>query len=215
MAFTAQLYEQEGKAKAGEWFTAPKGIQVINREIYPSWYNRAKAETGVKLTFDKVSKKKATDCTPAGAKVELTVTKTTDPTTKSTVYLAPDGYDASRDDDFHKCGDVAPDVAGICINGNNISIRVSKGTNNLQTLDVSVNGASVASINVTDSGTYSTNYNFPGGASTVVATVTDTGYYADSASQAYSGSGNCTTGASQRGQKQNAGNQNGGRRGRG
>lgn len=196
MAFATQLYEKEGKAKPGDWFTAPKGIQTIGKEVYPSWYNK-KSQAGVKLIFDKVSKKKASDCTPDAAKIELTVTKSIDPTTKNTIYLAPDGYDASKVDDFHKCGDVTPDISGICINGNDISIMVTKGTNPLRTLDVSVNGANVASINVADSGTYTTNYNFSG-ASTVVATVTDTGYYTDSYSQAYTGSGNCATGTSAR-----------------
>jgi len=196
MAFATQLYEKEGKAKPGDWFTAPKGIQTIGKEVYPSWYNK-KSQAGVKLVFDKISKKKASDCTPDAAKIELVVTKSIDPTTKNTIYLAPDGYDASKTDDFHKCGDVAPDISGICINGNDISIMVTKGTNPLQTLDVSVNGANVASINVTDSGTYTTNYNFAGSA-TVVATLTDAGYYTDSATQAYSGSGNCATGTSAR-----------------
>ncbi len=213
MAFAAQLYEKEGKAKAGDWFTAPAGIQKIGKEVYPAWYNK-KAEGGTKIVFDQVSKKKATDCTPAGAKIELAVTKTTDPTTKATVLLAPDGYDAAKDDDFHKCGDVAPDISGICIDGNNISIRVSKGTNNLQTLDVSVNGANVASLPVSDSGTYTTNYNFTA-AATVAANVTDIGFYTDSATQAYTGSGNCATNASidsapnQRKQQNNSGRRNG------
>ncbi|MBC7512511.1 penicillin-binding protein [Candidatus Saccharibacteria bacterium] len=191
MAFATQLYESEGKAKSGDWFTAPKGIQQIGKEIFPSWYNK-KSAVGVKLTFDKVSKKKATDCTPAGAKLDLTVTKTTDPTTKNTVYLAPDGYDASKSDDFHACTDVVPDITGVCINGNDISILVSKGTHLLQTIDVSVNGANVASINASGSNTYTTNYNFTGAAS-VVATVTDAGYATDVFNLAYNGSGNCAT----------------------
>ena len=182
MAFATQIYEQEGRAKAGDWFTAPKGIQEIGKEVFPAWYNKAKAQTGVRLTFDKVSKKKATDCTPAGAKIELTVTKTTDPITKKSIYLAPDGYDASQDDNAHSCSDAPPDITGVTVDGNTITVRVTKGTNNLQTLDIAVNGANVASLNVTDSGTYTTTFNFSG-ASTVVATVTDQGYYTDSASQ--------------------------------
>lgn len=198
MAFATQLYQNEGKAKAGDWFTAPKGIQTIGKEVYPSWYSKSKAETGVKLVFDKVSKKKATDCTPAAAKIELSVTKSIDPVTKNTVYAAPEGYDASKDDDAHKCTDISPDISGVCIdNSNNITVRVSKGTNALQTLDIAVNGSNVASINVSDSGTYSTNYNFSGSA-TVTATVTDAGYYTDTATQAYSGSGNCASTVSQR-----------------
>lgn len=191
MAYATQIYQSEGKSKAGDWFTAPKGIQTIGKEVYPSWYNK-KSQSGVKLTFDKVSRKKATDCTPAAAKVELTVVKSIDPTTKNTVYLAPDGYDASKSDDFHDCADAAPDISGICIDGNTISIRVSKGTHDLSTIDVSVNGTNVASLNATGSNTYTTTYNFSG-ASTVVATVTDSGFYTDSATQEYTGSGNCAS----------------------
>jgi penicillin-binding protein 1A len=194
MAYAAQLYQKEGRAKPGDWFSAPKGIQQIGIEVYPSWYNR-KAQAGVRLTFDKVSKKKASDCTPPGAKIDLTVQKTIDPITKSTIYLAPDGYDASQVDDSHKCTDVSPDITGICIEGSNISVRVSKGTNVLDTLDVTVNGKNIASLSVTGSGTYSTNYNFSGSA-TVGATVTDAGFYTDSATQAYNGTGNCATNTS-------------------
>lgn len=203
MAFATQLYQSEGKSKAGDWFVAPKGIQQIGKEVYPAWYNKSKAQTGVKLTFDKVSKKKATNCTPAGAKIELTVTKTTDPTTKSTIMLAPDGYDASKDDDFHQCGDTSPSIGGICIDGNTITVRVSQGTHELQTLDVAVNGANVASLSVSASSTYSTTYNFSG-AATVSATVTDKGFYTGTASQAYSGSGNCATPVSAGGNNSNA-----------
>jgi len=196
MAYATQLYQEEGKIKSGAWFTAPKGIQTIGKEVYPAWYNK-KTQSGIKLTFDRVSKKKATDCTPAGAKVELSVIKSIDPTTKAAIYLAPDGYDASKSDDFHSCSDTAPDITGICIDGNTISIRVSKGTNDLQTIDVSVNGANVASLNASGSNTYTTTYNFTGD-STVVATVTDKGYYTDSSTQPYNGSGNCASPASSR-----------------
>ncbi|MES2875893.1 MAG: transglycosylase domain-containing protein [Patescibacteria group bacterium] len=199
MAFATEIYQAEGKSKPGDWFTAPKDIQRIGKEVFPSWYNKAKAQTGVKLTFDKVSKKKATDCTPAGAKIELTVTKTTDPTTKNVIYLAPDGYDAAKDDDFHACGDTPPDISGITIEGNTITVRIAKGTHNLQTLDVAVNGANVASLAVTASGTYPTNYTF-NGAATVTATVTDQGFYTDSATQAYNGA--AATAASQREDRQ-------------
>jgi penicillin-binding protein 1A len=195
MAYATELYQKDGQAKPGDWFTAPDGIQHIGKEVYPSWYNKTKANSGIKLTFDKVSKKKATTCTPAGAKIDLLVTKTVDPITKTAAYLAPDGYDASKDDDFHNCSDVSPSIAGICIDNNTISIRVTKGTNTLQTLDVAVNGSNVASLSISDTGTYSTNYAFSGSA-TVSATLTDAGYYTATASQPFSGSGNCASSTS-------------------
>ena len=138
------------------------------------------------MTFDKVSKKKATDCTPAAAKIELNVIKTTDPITKNAIYIAPDGYDASKDDDIHKCTDVKPKVAAICVDSNNnISVRVSKGTHGLETLDISVNGNNVASLNVSGSGTYPTNYNFTEDKASISATVSDTAFYADTKSYSY------------------------------
>lgn len=178
MAFAAQLYEQEGKAKPGDWFSAPDGIQKIGKEVYPAWYSKSKAQTSAKLTFDKVSKKKATNCTPAGAQIQLDVTKSIDPTTKAAVFLAPDGYDASREDDFHVCGEATPGIDGITVSGNgDIAVQVRQGKNTLQTVDITVNGTNVASLNASGSNVYTTNYNFPPGTYTVTATVTDAGYY--------------------------------------
>jgi len=196
LAFASQLYINENKTKAGDWFAAPEGIQKIGGEIYPSWYNKAKAQTNAKLMFDKSSKKRATNCTPEAAKIELNVIKTIDPITKKEIFIAPDGYDGSSEDNVHKCDDAKPSIAGICVDtSNNITIRVSKGTHNLQTLDVSVDGTGVASINVSGSGTYSTNYNFPSNTTSISATVTDTGFYSDTQTQSYkrngSGPGNC------------------------
>lgn len=191
MAFATQLYQKENKAKSGEWFTAPEGIQRIGNEVYPAWYNKAKAQTNAKLTFDKVSKKKATDCTPSAARIEINVVKTTDPISKKAVFLAPDGYDASADDDIHKCDDVKPKITGIYVDGsNNIKVMVSKGTHSLQTLDISVDGKNVGSINISGSGTYGTNYNFPSNKATISAVVTDTAYYSDTKSQSYKTGGN-------------------------
>ncbi len=186
MAFASKLYQKEDIAKSGEWFSVPEGIQRINGEYFPSWYNKAKAVTNAKLTFDKVSKKKATDCTPSAAKIELDVTKTTDPITKNPIYIAPDGYDGSADDDIHKCEDIKPKLTGLCIDDeNNISVRVSKGTHALDTLDISVDGTGVASLNISGSGTYTANYNFPAKKVTVSATASDNALYTESISQSF------------------------------
>ena len=195
LAFASQLYIQENKTKAGDWFTTPEGIQKINNEIFPSWYNKAKAQTNAKLMFDKSSKKKATNCTPDAAKIELDVIKTTDPITKKEIFIAPDGYDGSSDDSVHKCDDAKPSIAGICVDSaNNIKILVSKGTLDLQTLDVAVDGTGVASIPVSGSSTYTTNYNFPSNNASISATVTDLGYYSGTLTQPYKRNGNNAVG---------------------
>lgn len=51
MAYATQLYQQDGKTKAGEWFTAPTGIQTINGELYPSYYNKKRCNRQCKTCF--------------------------------------------------------------------------------------------------------------------------------------------------------------------
>lgn len=172
-----EIYAAEGKWKSGDWIPQPAGIQKIGNELFPSYYNKNQGQTNAKLTFDKVSKKKATDCTPDGARIEVNVTKIQDPITKKDVYLAPDGYDATKNDDFHKCDDSKPTVGTITVSGNNISVSVAQGTNKLREIQVTVDGTVVATLPAAASGTYSTTHNFSDGSHTISATVTDEGYY--------------------------------------
>ena len=177
-----EVYASEGKwnpANGGDWYTRPAGIQVINNELYPSWYNKSQSQTGVKMTFDRVSKKKATDCTPAGAKVEVVVQKVTDPITKKDAYLAPDGYDTSKDDDVHICGDAQPTITGIDSNNKGaISVDVVAGKNPLQQVEIRVGDTIVATLPASASGTYKGNYTpTADGVQTITVTVTDSVYY--------------------------------------
>lgn len=180
LAYATQRYQKKGLAKQGEWFTRPKGIQTINGELYPSYYNK-KQFGNAKMTFDRVSKKKATKCTPGGAKIEITVTKTKDPISKKEVIIAPDGYMPDASDDVHKCSDVEPRITGISVEGSRIVVSVQKGTFKLDSIKVSVNGRSVGNISASGSGTYSTRYVFDESAR-VTATVEDTGHYTGSSS---------------------------------
>ena len=108
------VYAAQGLWKSGDWFTQPIGIQKVDNELYPSWWNKTQGQTNAKLMFDKVSKKKATALTPDGAKIELDVNKMVDPITKKDVYTAVDtSYDASKDDDVHLATDVRPNISSI------------------------------------------------------------------------------------------------------
>ncbi len=189
MAYATQLYQERGITKKGEWFTQPDGIQRIGGEVYPSYYNKKTGLKTAKMTFDKVSKKLATDCTPAGARIDVDVTKSLDPITKKDVIVATDGYDASANDDKHSCADAKPSISGITVSGNEISVRVAQGTFGLSTIDIQVGGQTITTLNVTTSGTYATTYKVPAG-STVSAVVTDQGFYTATAEQTTSsGSG--------------------------
>lgn len=171
------IYGTDGRWKPNDWFTQPAGIQKINNELYPSWYDKNQNKPNAKLTFDKVSKKKATSCTPDSAKIEVDVNKTVDPVSKKEVFIAPDGYDATKDDDLHKCDDVRPTVGAISVTDKTkINVSVVAGTHPLQQLEIKVGDTIVATLPITTSGTYSTTYTFTT-ASTITATLTDSALY--------------------------------------
>lgn len=144
-----EIYAKDGKWNSNMWYTKPSGIQQVGSELYPSWWNKNQGKSKAKLTFDKVSKNKATDCTPPNARIELEVTKSTDPVTKSEVYTAPDGYDASKDDDVHSCGDAQPviDLIDVKKTGGSyiVKFNVSPGKFKLTSVDIVVGGKTIKS----------------------------------------------------------------------
>ncbi len=178
-----EVYAKQGKWKQGDWYTMPAGIQKINNELFPSWYNKNKAQQFTKLTFDKVSKKKATSCTPEAAKIEVNVIKTTDPSTKKDVFVASDGYDATKDDDAHQCGDPTPSVESIGISGNTLTASVKPGKAGITNVSFSVNGTVVSAQDVSGGETFQASFTPPGGPLTVTVTATDSLFYTGSASR--------------------------------
>jgi penicillin-binding protein 1A len=185
------VYATEGLWKTGDWFTQPAGIQKVNNELYPSWWDAKQGQTNTKLIFDKISKKKATSCTPDNAKIELDVTKSVDPVTKKDVYIAPDGYDGSKDDGTHACTDQQATSSvswtpGAAANTYTITATIiSQGTFPISSIDIKVDGKVVKTI--TAPGPYTYTYTVPTTAAveqTVSVTVTDTGLYNTSTSSA-------------------------------
>ncbi|MBC7764127.1 penicillin-binding protein, partial [Microbacteriaceae bacterium] len=143
MAFALQRYKDSGANMA--WFDAPAGIQRIGGEVYPSYYNKTTGVSNTKMTFDRVSKKKATECTPAAAKIEIGVVKAIDPFTKKEVISALDGYDATANDDAHTCGEQGPSAQINSATGKTASVTVSSGKFSLQDMTVTCNGKVVFS----------------------------------------------------------------------
>lgn len=115
------VYASEGLWKSGDWYTQPSGIQRINTEVYPSWWSKTQGQTNAKMTFDNVSKKKATDLTPVDARIELDVIKMVDPITKKDIFIAPDGYDSTKDDDIHLSTGAPTISLVVTTNADNIS----------------------------------------------------------------------------------------------
>lgn len=183
MAAATTTYVNQGKTKYSDWYSAPSGIQTIKGEIYPSYYNKSAGVTNMMMTFDKVSKKKATDCTPAGAKIDIGVSKRTDPITKQPVVVAPDGYDPNSDDDAHHCG--GDPTVSITAGSGSITVHYHVGNDGfpLQSITVSQNGHTVTKSSTSGSSwsLSSTQLNgFTDGP--VTATVTDEGYYSTTSS---------------------------------
>lgn len=166
MTFAHQeVYAKENKWKQGDWYKMPAGIQKIGRELYPSWYDKKKASQQSKMTFDRVSKKKATECTPAKARIEETVVKTIDPNTKKEVFIAP-GYDASKDDDAHICGDATPGVSILVQHTGGskytITANLTAGKGNLTGVTISVNGVVKSTQATSGPGAYQVEYTATG-----------------------------------------------------
>lgn len=185
------IFAKDGTWKANDWFSVPAGLQRLTvngkTDWFPSWYNKSKATTGEKITFDIVSKKKATDCTPAAAKIEVTIQTMIDPVTKQKTYITTDGYDPNATDDLHQCSYGSPSASiqgNIKSNGDGsytITVMVTQGSGGsrpLQTINIAVGGAATASKNVSNSGTYDITFTPTAkGHQTVNVTVTDTALY--------------------------------------
>ncbi len=183
------IFQPEGTWAPGDWFERPEGVQDLNvggrTDLFPSWYSSEQRNNGEAMTFDRVSKKKATDCTPDAARIEINVQKIRDPVTNRETIIAPDGYNGTEEDDLHKCDDVKPFVSSISANriGSSnryrIAANVNQGTHGIQTVELTADGQTV-----TLSGNYRTEITFSSpGQKTITVKVVDSALYEGSASQ--------------------------------
>ena len=187
------VFQKDGTWKPGDWFTKPAGVQTLfvngRNDLFPSWFNKNQQSSGKKMTFDRVSKKLASECTPEAAKIEVTVQTFTDPITKKTSYISSEGYDASASDDAHKCDDLRPSVDTIASGSKKITATVTKGTFTLQTVEFKVDGVSIGSVTASGSDDYTIDYSGPTGSHVVEVIVTDQGYYQGSSKRTLTLSG--------------------------
>lgn len=186
MAGTTAAYKDQNKLGQAYW-TRPDGIQTINGDIYPSYFNKANAPSNTKMDFDKVSKKKATSCTPDGAKESISVTKINDPLSSKDVITAPDGYDPNSDDDAHSCSDTKPLISSVTVDSTAGTATVSyiQGKFTLQALSVAVDGNTVQTSPISASGSSTVQLPASKGSHTITVTVSDTGYYQDAQTKTF------------------------------
>lgn len=184
------IFEKDGSWKPNDWFQRPAGIQTLTvngkTDIFPSWYKKPANAEGKDVAFDKVSRKKATACTPERAKINVKVQSFTDDATKKTTTTAADGYDANADDDVHKCEDVKPFVSlsstqvGLPTSRKyRITATVNQGTHPLSSIEISADGQVILTQAASGNGSsYSVDYEFTSpGSKTITATVIDQAMY--------------------------------------
>ena len=154
-------------------------------DVWPSWYNKTKSSgiTNETMTFDSISKKKATDCTPAETRIDVTVSKIIDPMTKKETFYAG-GYDTENEDDVHSCSDAKPKVNSINVKQEGavwkITANISNGRYYLQSYTISVNGSAAKSGEISSSGEVS--YETSEEPTNVSVRVTDTAGYSATSS---------------------------------
>ncbi len=184
-----EVYAVDGKWAPGQQFVQPEGLQTLTvggkTDIWPSWYNSKKSGISKEtMAFDRISKKKATDCTPAETRVDVEVTKTYDPMTKKDA-LSADGYDPEAEDDVHSCSDAKPTINSIVVDnssGYTIKISVGKGTHSLENYTIEVDGQTLASGSIASGSASAKAKSKPG---KITVTVTDSAGYTATESTTY------------------------------
>lgn len=170
-----------------------------SNDLYPSWYQPKTGNTS--YTVDKVSKKRATNCTPALAKLFVGNANASSFSVDQFVDGNGGGtgtYDTSASDDVHQCSDKKPVISLVVARQNEggsndytVTITASQGTHALSskdfrgTIKLTVNGKVVKAFNMSSASPQSFSYNFSpkNGSNTVTAEATDSVLYQGSDSQ--------------------------------
>ncbi|HSX44771.1 MAG TPA: transglycosylase domain-containing protein [Candidatus Saccharimonadales bacterium] len=177
-----------------------------SNDLFPSWYN-APSRSSSSQTIDIVSNKIATDCTPQLA-------RKTDSNANSNIYSVDvfvgggnSNSGTSAKDDVHSCDDIKPSISIVsapqsCNGSCTIVVSVNAGTHPLSsdtykgTVNIIIDGQTIQSFEVDDSGTTSLTFNYNGGGTKDVSTqVIDSVLYdstSDSASIDFSSGGGGT-----------------------
>ncbi len=177
-----EVYEPDGRWHPGDQPARPAGIQTLTvngkTDIWPSWFNASKNSGVAKetLTFNKYNHLLAAECTPEDYKIQVEVTKITDPMTGKDVYNVPEPYDRDNSD---TCSYTPPQVS-LSTSGDYIIASVKKGTNDIAgyTLQVTANGNTTEynNISVTSDGKIN-GYTLNGTESAIKLMVSDSAGY--------------------------------------
>jgi penicillin-binding protein 1A len=136
-------------------------------DLFPSWYVKPGSTSNEKVIRDKVSGKRATECTPPLALEEVVQS---DATSFSSDPFYDSATNSQDEDDVHKCDDIKPSVALNVTNDGDgeytFRVTVANGTHPISSekfagqLNVTVNGQSIpaGSIQIAGPGVYTISY---------------------------------------------------------
>ena len=173
-----EVYEPDGRWHYGDQPARPAGIQTLTvngkTDIWPSWFNTAKNSGVAKetLIFNRYNYLLASSCTPEDYKIEIEVTKTTDPMTGNEVYSVPEPYNREVSD---TCDYVPPQLA-LSTSGENIIATIRRGTSDIAGYTLYVNGVEQSGISIGSDGVIK-GYVLKGTESAIKLTVTDSAGY--------------------------------------
>ena len=185
----SEVYEPDGRWHPGDEPARPAGIQTLNvngrTDIWPSWFNAAK-NSGIKkesLTFNKYNHLLASSCTPEEYKIQVEVTKTTDPMTGNEVYNVPEPYQR----DVNDTCDFSPPQVSLSISGCNLVASISKGSADITNASLFINGKEQGSVS-SGGGTI---YTLKGNETSARLDVTDSAGFTSSSEMNISSSESC------------------------
>ena len=177
-----EVYQPDGKWNPGDQPIKPAGIKTLTvngqTDIWPSWFNADKNSgiTKETLTFNKYNHLLASSCTPEAYKIEIEVTKITDPMTGKENYNVPEPYNKDASD---TCDYEAPQVS-LSRSGSKLIAIVRQGSNDIVSRTLYVDGESVGEVTIGASGAIS-GYTINDTESLIKLVITDSAGYSASA----------------------------------
>ena len=173
-----EVYEPEGKWHYGDEPAKPAGIQTLtvngHTDIWPSWFNKDKNSGVAKetLTFNRYNHLLASECTPEEYKIEVEVTKVTDPMTGEDTYSVPEPYDREASD---PCNYTPPTLA-LSTSGQNIVATIRLGSYDIAGYTLYIDDVEQSGISLSASGVIN-GYTIKGTESSARLVITDAAGY--------------------------------------
>ncbi|MBO7132445.1 penicillin-binding protein [Candidatus Saccharibacteria bacterium] len=173
-----EVYEPDGKWHYGDQPVRPAGIQTLTvngkTDIWPSWYNSSKNSGVAKetISFNRYNHLLASSCTPEEYKIDVEVTKITDPMTGNDVVNVPEPYNRETSD---PC-DYEPPRLSLSIRDKNIVATIKRGSYDIAGYTLYINGTEKGGVTLASDGVI-LGYTLTGRESSIKLMISDSAGY--------------------------------------